>query len=46
MAKLVSYRHTFINSIGTLFSRILGILKWSVVNHLFGKGADPFQATS
>lgn len=45
MAKLVSYRHTFINSIGTFLSRVLGILKWTVVNHLFGKEADPFQAS-
>ncbi len=45
MAKLVSYRHTFINSIGTFLSRVLGILKWTVVNHLFGVEADPFQAS-
>ncbi len=45
MAKLISYRHTFINAIGTFFSRMLGILKWTVVNHLFGERADPFIAS-
>ncbi|OHD53896.1 MAG: murein biosynthesis integral membrane protein MurJ [Spirochaetes bacterium GWF1_51_8] len=41
----VSLRHTFINSIGTLLSRITGVLKFTVVNHLFGAKADPFQAS-
>jgi len=41
----VSLRHTLTNSLGTLVSRALGILKWSVVNYLFGKNADPFHAS-
>jgi peptidoglycan biosynthesis protein MviN/MurJ (putative lipid II flippase) len=37
MAKrLVSYKHTFINSMGTFFSRLTGILKQTVVNRIFG----------
>lgn len=43
--RLVSYRHTFINSVGTFFSRVLGILKWTIVNYLFGASADPFHAS-
>lgn len=43
MAKrFVSYRHTFINSIGTFFSRITGVLKQNVVSYLFGAAQDPF----
>lgn len=46
MAKrLVSYKHTFINSIGTFFSRLTGILKQTVVNRLFGADSDPYNAS-
>ncbi len=43
MAKrLVSYRHTLVNSVGTLFSRVTGVLKQNVSNYLFGAAQDPF----
>ncbi|NPV00608.1 MAG: murein biosynthesis integral membrane protein MurJ [Brevinematales bacterium] len=44
-SRMVSFKHTFINSLGTLFSRITGVLKFTVINHLFGAKADPFQAS-
>jgi putative peptidoglycan lipid II flippase len=43
--RMISYRHTLINSIGTFLSRITGIVKWTVINPLFGKGLDPFHAS-
>jgi putative peptidoglycan lipid II flippase len=42
---MVSFKHTLINSIGTLFSRITGMLKFTVITGLYGKSADPFQAS-
>ncbi|MEJ5285432.1 MAG: murein biosynthesis integral membrane protein MurJ [Brevinematales bacterium] len=44
MARLVSYRHTFVNSIGTFISRITGVLKQNVISYLFGFAADRFVA--
>jgi putative peptidoglycan lipid II flippase len=45
MAKrIISYKHTLINSAGTFFSRATGILKQNVVSYLFGAGADVFWA--
>lgn len=40
--RLISYRHTFINSVGTFFSRITGIVKQPLISYLFGSAADPF----
>ncbi len=40
--RLISYRHTLINSIGTFFSRVTGILKNPLISYLFGASADPF----
>jgi putative peptidoglycan lipid II flippase len=40
--RLVSYRHTLVNSVGTFFSRITGVLKQNVSNYLFGASQDPF----
>lgn len=42
--RLVSYRHTLINSVGTLLSRVTGIVRAIVVTGLFGAGADTFNA--
>ncbi|MGC8765580.1 MAG: murein biosynthesis integral membrane protein MurJ [Brevinematia bacterium] len=42
MARLVSYRHTFITSAGTFISRVSGILKQNVISYLFGFAADRF----
>lgn len=40
--RLISYRHTLINSVGTFFSRITGIIKQPLISYLFGAQADPF----
>ncbi len=44
MARLVSYKNTFVNSIGTFISRITGVLKQNVISFLFGYTADRFVA--
>lgn len=47
--KKVSYvplKNTIINALGTLLSRISGIMKFNVVNYLFGAGADTFYSAN
>ncbi len=44
MARLVSYKHTLTNSLGTFFSRLTGILKQNVISYIFGFTADRFVA--
>lgn len=43
--RLVSFKHTLINSIGTFFSRISGIIKWTIINPIFGGELDVFHAS-
>jgi len=45
VARQISYRHTFTNSICTFFSRITGVLKQNVISYLFGVAADRFVAS-
>lgn len=40
--RLLSYRHTAVNSIGTFFSRLTGVIKQPLISYLFGASADPF----
>lgn len=40
--RLLSYRHTLINSVGTFFSRFTGVIKQPLISYLFGSSADPF----
>jgi putative peptidoglycan lipid II flippase len=42
--RLVSYRHTLLNSAGTLLSRVTGILRSQIVTSIFGVRADPFNS--
>ncbi|MGL4563230.1 MAG: murein biosynthesis integral membrane protein MurJ [Brevinema sp.] len=47
--KKVSYvplKNTLINSLGTFLSRISGIIKFNVVNYLFGASADTFHSAN
>ncbi|MGL5255163.1 MAG: murein biosynthesis integral membrane protein MurJ [Brevinema sp.] len=39
-------RNTIINAFGTFLSRISGIVKFNVVNYLFGAGADTFYSAN
>ena len=42
--RMISYRFTLINSIGTFISRITGLARQQIINYFFGAGADSFFA--
>lgn len=42
--KAFSYRHTLLNSAGTLLSRVTGMARQIIVNYFFGVKADSFVA--
>ncbi|MGL5956217.1 MAG: lipid II flippase MurJ [Brevinema sp.] len=42
----IPLKNTLISSFGTFLSRITGIIKFNVVNYLFGAGADTFYSAN
>lgn len=44
--KYIPLKNTIINALGTFLSRMSGIVKFNVVNYLFGAGADTFYSAN
>jgi len=42
----IPLKNTLINSFGTFLSRLTGIIKFNIVNYLFGAGADTFYSAN
>lgn len=42
----IPLKNTIISSLGTFLSRVTGIIKFNVVNYLFGAGADTFYSAN
>ncbi len=42
----IPLRNTLINSFATFLSRVTGVIKFNVVNYLFGAGADTFYSAN
>lgn len=42
----IPLKNTLINAFGTFLSRITGIIKFNIVNYLFGAGADTFYSAN
>ncbi|MGL4367032.1 MAG: murein biosynthesis integral membrane protein MurJ [Brevinemataceae bacterium] len=43
---IMPFKNTLINVVGTFLSRVIGIVKFNVVNYLFGSSADTFHSAN
>lgn len=46
MKSKTAVRNTLINALGTFLSRVSGIVKFNIVNYLFGAGSDTFHSAN